>query len=389
MQYRQFGKTGFEASALGFGCMRLPCLSGGNAGRDVDFDEAARMLRYAIDNGVNYIDTAYPYHGGQSEVAVGRALKDGYRQKVKLADKSPVFYIKKAADFDTFLDEQLRRLDDEHIDFYLLHSLSADTWQNVVLKFDLLDRAERAKKTGKIGHIGFSFHDSLDAFEMILNGYDGFEFGQIQLNYLDVAKQAGLKGLAALKEKGFGAVIMEPLMGGRLAAPPEKVKAVFDGSGSGRTPVQWALDYLWDMDAVTVVLSGMSTMKQVEDNLLYANGAAAGMMTDAERRVMEAAKEQFDTLIAVPCTGCGYCLPCPNGVNIPRNFSAYNDLAAYDDPAIAFGAFRQLLGWDGRQAAADKCVGCRVCEKKCPQSIEISRRLPEVAKAFAELLRES
>lgn len=385
MQYRQFGKTGVKVSALGFGCMRLPVKGGGNVGKDVDFEESARMIRHAIDSGVNYVDTAYPYHGGVSEVALGRALKDGYRQKVSVADKSPVFFIQQEGDFDKFLDEQLRRLGEEHIDFYLLHSLSAHTWRNVVLKFDLLGKAERAKKAGKIGHIGFSFHDNFAAFEEILDGYDGFEFGQIQLNYLDEQKQAGMKGLKRLEGKGIGAVIMEPLMGGKLAVPPDKVTAVFEQSGSHRTPVQWALDYLWDMEPVSVVLSGMSTMRQVEDNLAYAN--AVSPLTDADRNVIAAAKKTFEELIAVPCTGCAYCLPCPFGVNIPRNFSAYNDLAAYDDPAYGNASFKHFIGWEGKEAAAPSCTGCRSCEDKCPQQIEISQVMPKVAEAFAELLK--
>jgi predicted aldo/keto reductase-like oxidoreductase len=385
MQYRQFGKTGYKVSALGFGCMRLPVKGGGNTGKDVDFDEVTRMIRHAIDNGVNYVDTAYPYHGGMSEVALGLALKDGYRQKVAIADKSPVFFINKAEDFDKFLDEQLTRLGVDHIDFYLLHSLSANTWRNVVLKFDLLDKAERAKKAGKIGHIGFSFHDSYPAFEEILDGYDGFEFGQIQLNYLDVEKQAGSKGLARLAEKGIGAVIMEPLMGGKLAALPDKVKAVFDESGSHRTPVQWALDWLWDMPPVSVLLSGMSTMQQVEDNLAYAE--AASKLTDAERQVVEEAMRRYRELIAVPCTGCGYCMPCPFGVGIPSNFGAYNDLKAYDDPAVAEASYKHMMMWQSRKAGADSCIGCRSCEAKCPQQIEISAHMPKIAEAFAELLK--
>lgn len=370
MQYRQFGKTGKKVSALGFGCMRLPVAGGGNAGKDVDFAEAERMIRHAIDSGVNYMDTAYPYHGGVSEVALGKALKDGYRQKVYVADKSPVFFIQQEGDFDRFLDEQLRRLDDEHIDFYLLHSLSGETWCNVVQKFDLIGKAERAKQAGKIGHIGFSFHDNFAAFVEILDGYGGFEFGQIQLNYIDEQHQAGMKGLKALEQKGIGVVIMEPLMGGKLAAPPDKVTAVFERSGSHRTPVQWALDWLWDMDAVSTVLSGMSTMQQVKDNLAYANAFAAGSVTEADRRVIAEAKKTFEALIAVPCTGCAYCLPCPYGVNIPRNFTAYNDLAAYDNPSYGNASFKGFIGWEGKEAAARVRTSARSKSKSarsCPR----------------------
>jgi predicted aldo/keto reductase-like oxidoreductase len=364
--------------------MRLPCISGGNSGKDIDFEETTRMLRFAIDNGVNYVDTAYPYHGGASEGAVGKALADGYRQRVFLADKSPVFRIRQASDFDTFLDEQLTRLGDEHIDLYLLHSLSAETWENVVLKFGILDKAERARQAGKIGHIGFSFHDSFEVFEKILNDYDGFEFGQIQLNYLDTNYQAGLKGLQLLQDRGLGAAIMEPLLGGKLARPPQPVRALFETADSRRTPVQWAFDFLWDMEAVSVVLSGMSTMQQVKDNLTYAD--APGSLSDTERFAIAEARRQFSSLLTVPCTACGYCMPCPSGVNIPSNFEAYNDLYMYDSPETGQNTFATLIRWQGRQAAAASCVACRACEKKCPQHIEISRLMPQVAQAFQNML---
>jgi len=386
MQYREFGKTGYQVSVLGFGVMRMPCLSGGTSGKDIDEAEATRMIRYAIDHGVNYIDTAYPYHGGNSEGVVGKALQDGYRRKAAIADKLPVWMVEQASDFDKFLNKQLERLGDEYIDFYLLHALDADSWKNTVLKFGLLEKAERAKQAGKIGHIGFSFHDSFPALETILTDYDKFEFGQIQLNYLDINRQAGLKGLRLLAEQGLGVVIMEPLMGGKLASPPEAVQAVFGRSGSDRTPAQWALDFLWDKPEVSVILSGMSTMQQVMDNVAYANGAAAGMLTDAERGVFAEAKARLDALIAVPCTGCGYCVPCPAGVNIPSNFSAYNDLKAYADSEVGRSSFKRMMMFGGRQAAADSCIACRACEELCPQGIEISSFMPQVAEAFKDLL---
>ncbi|MDD5016681.1 MAG: aldo/keto reductase [Eubacteriales bacterium] len=385
MQYRKFGKIEFHTSVLGFGTMRLPCLSGTNTGDDVDVDESVRMIRYAIDNGVNYIDTAYPYHKGQSEITVGKALKDGYRQKVKLADKSPVFLIKKESDFDKMLETQLRRLEDAYIDLYLLHSLGDDTYENVVKKFDLIDKAERAKKAGKIGHIGFSFHDTFDVFEKILNGYNGWDFCQIQLNYLDIRKQAGLKGLKAAASKGLGVVIMEPLMGGKLAAPPDKVTDIFRQSEHERTPVQWALDFLWDMPEVSVVLSGMSTMEQTVQNIRYASQAQTGKFNDADKKIMAEVKKQFDAMISVPCTGCGYCMPCPQGVSIPNNLEAYNELSLYDDPAVAQNSYKQMLIWEGKESGAGSCIGCKICEDLCPQQIKISTIMPSVDKAFGSM----
>ena len=386
MQYRKFGKTGLTVSALGFGCMRLPCHDGGNSGKDVDFEEATRMIRYAVDHGVNYIDTAYPYHGGVSEVAVGKALKGGYRQRVILADKSPVFIFKQESDFDAILDEQLARLEDDHIDLYLLHALNANLWENIVLKFDLLEKIERAKKKGKIGHIGFSFHDNFEVFERIMHDYSAFEFGQIQLNYFDVDHQAGLKGLALLQEKDLGAVVMEPLLGGKLANPPKKIRAVFEAADSRRTPVQWAFDFLWNLDAVSVVLSGMSTMQQVKDNLAYAQAFAP--LSEAEHAAIDDAQRQFASLIAVPCTGCGYCMPCPSGVSIPANFNAYNDLKAYDTPETGNDSFKRIIRWEGREATAASCVACGACEEKCPQHIEISRHMGRIAEVFKDLLKQ-
>lgn len=380
MEQRVIGKTGKKASVLGFGCMRLPCLGGGNAGENVDMEEAVRMIRYAVDNGVNYVDTAYPYHNGKSEVAVGCALKNGYRGKVMIADKSPVFFIEKESDFNNMLEEQLRRLDDEYIDFYLLHSLSKETYENIVLKFDLIGKAERAKKAGKIGHIGFSFHDNYEAFEMILNGYDSWEFCQIQLNYLDETRQAGLKGLKAAAAKGLGVMIMEPLMGGKLANPPREIKEIFDANEKGVQPVKWALDYLWNMPEVSLVLSGMSTMQQTIENVEYAKNIQR--LTDRDQITIAKVKEQFEKMITVPCTGCGYCMPCPQGVSIPSNFAAYNEIKLYG-PETARATFDNMLLWEGENAQAPSCVGCKACEGHCPQKIQISSHMPKIVEAFS------
>ena len=378
MENRKFGHINFSPSPLGFGAMRLPCFSDGL----VNEAESIRMIRYAIDNGVNYVDTAYPYHKGQSEVVVGRALKDGYRQKVALADKSPTWLINKAADFDKILEEQLRRLAGGYIDFYLLHGLDLDSFQNTVLKYDLLSKAEQAKKAGKIGHIGFSFHDCYDSFEKILNGYKGWEFCQIQLNYVDTEMQAGLKGLHAAASQGLGVVVMEPLMGGKLANPPRQILDTFKQSEHDRPAVQWALDYLWDMPEVSCVLSGMSTMEQTLQNVQFAKQFKFNSFSAADRKIMAEAKKQFTQMIAVPCTGCGYCLPCPSGVSIPKNFTAYNELSLYDDPAVAQATFKHMITWEGSEAGAASCIGCKICEERCPQQIKISSLMPVVAETF-------
>lgn len=372
MNYRKFGRLDDKVSALGFGAMRLPCL----AEHTVDEKEAICMMRYAVDSGVNYIDTAYPYHDGNSERIVGKALKDGYRQKTRIATKSPVFMLKKPEDFDRILEEQLRRLDTDFIDFYLLHSLSFNTWENIVLKFDLLDKLERAQKQGKIGALGFSFHDSgFDKFRPIVDGFDHWDFCQIQLNYLDTENQAGVKGLKYASQKGLGVVIMEPMLGGRLANPPFSVREVM---GDQKPPVELALDFLWDMPEVSLILSGMSTMKQVQDNILYAGRAKPHMLTQNERETIRNVQQSFDSLKQIPCTKCEYCMPCPAGVEIPKVFEAFNTSVTQDWESTC-NAYKSVKG------KADLCKACKKCEKICPQKIQISDKMKSLAKMFADL----
>ena len=367
MQYRKFGKTGETVSVLGFGAMRFPCKAG-----KVDADEAVAMLRRSIDAGLTYIDTAYFYHDGESESIVGRALKDGYREKVHVATKMPLCLVEKPEDFERFLTTQLERLEIGAIDFYLFHALDRKEWDKVK-RFGLLEKMERAKQEGKIRHIGFSFHDDYEIFQQILDEYDGWEFCQIQLNYVGVDYQAGIRGLEYAASKGLGVVIMEPLLGGKLAAPPRGVQAALDDE---KTPVEWALDFLWNRPEVTLLLSGMSTMQQAEDNLLYADRARVGMLNDGQLAMLARAKTAYDTIALVPCTKCRYCMPCPFGVEIPRVFEGYNMTVSQGmDAAAAF--YAEIEG------KADQCRACRKCEKVCPQHIEISAVLAEACAAFA------
>ncbi len=374
MQYRRFGKSEWPVSALGFGCMRLPTVDGGPMSPNINEAEATRMLRQAIDQGVNYVDTAYPYHGGQSEVCVGNALQDGYRSKVKLATKSPVWLIKSAADFDKYLNEQLTKLRTDHIDFYLLHALGHERWNDVVLRYDLLERAEAAIRDGRIGQLGFSFHDGYAAFPEIVDGYDKWAFCQIQYNYMDIQNQAGLKGLQYAAAKGLAVVIMEPLLGGRLANPPQVVKELFKTASQQRTAAEWALQWLWNQPEVSVILSGMSTLEQVDANLVAADRSGIGTLSDADLALIDQVRQRYQERIKVPCTQCSYCMPCPNGVDIPRNFSLYNDGFIYDDFPSVQGTYNRFMG---EQERAGSCVGCRICEEKCPQQIPISELLPQ------------
>jgi len=371
MKYRPFGGLDWQGSALGFGCMRLPVLDG--KPECIDEANAIRMIRHGIDSGINYIDTAYPYHGGMSELVVGKALKDGYREKVHLATKSPVWFIHNQADFDKYLDEQLQKLQTDHIDFYLLHALNKARWPELH-RLGIVDWAEKALQSGRIGHIGFSFHDDYPLFEQILDDYDRWTFCQIQYNYLDVEEQAGLQGLKLAAEKGLAVVVMEPLMGGKLAAPPQKILDIFDQSPLKHSPADWALQWLWDQPQVSLVLSGMSDMQQVQENLDSAARSGVGSFTPAERAVVDRAREKYRALIPIPCTKCRYCMPCPNGVNIPYQFDLFNKGVMMEDWGSSRFRFAQLPASE----RASECIACLECEQQCPQHINISEWMPVV-----------
>ena len=366
MQYRNFGKTGRRHSPLGFGMMRLKK----NADGEIDQEWVNTTLRRAIDAGLNYVDTAYVYPG--SEAATGIALSGGYREKVTLASKMPVARLTCEEDFERILDEELQRLQSDHIDCYLLHALSRERWENFVIKYNVLSHMEKAKADGKIRHIGFSFHDSLDTFKMILDAYDGWEFCQIQLNYLDVNYQAGLAGLEYAASKGLGVVIMEPLRGGRLADVPEDVAAMLPAS-----PVESALDFLWDRKEISVVLSGMSATGQVEQNLAYMERASVGMLSEEERKTIIAAGDKMRAYLSVPCTGCDYCAVCPQQIAISSIFRIRNQEQLDGDSFKAKAAYKAL----GEHTAAH-CVQCGACVEQCPQGIQIFKELETIHKRF-------
>ncbi len=377
MQYRKFGKLDWQVSALGFGCMRLPTVEGKS--ENIDEPEATRMLRYAIDHGVNYVDTAYGYHGGNSERVVGRALKDGYREKVRLATKLPCWLVKTAEDFDRLLDEQLGKLQTDHIDFYLLHALNRESWHKM-RDLGVREWAQKPLGDGRVRYLGFSFHDDFDAFKEIVDAYD-WTFCQIQYNYMDVENQAGTKGLQYAAAKGMAVVIMEPLLGGRLVNPPQPIQALWDGAPVRRSPADWALQWLWSQPEVSVVLSGMSTMQQVEENLASASASGVGTLSEADLALIAQVRERYKALCPIPCTGCGYCMPCPNGVDIPRNFEVYNQGVMYDK---AEHSREEYNHWIPQEARASACIQCRECEDKCPQHILISEWMPIVHEVLGE-----
>ncbi len=365
MQYRTFGKLDWKPSALGFGAMRLPTLNDDQ--KQIDEPLATRMIRYAIDHGVNYVDTAYPYHGGASESFVGRVLQDGYREKIKLATKLPCWLVKTPADFDRYLDEQLERLQTNHIDFYLLHALGEKQW-HIMRDMGVLDWAERALGDGHIRHLGFSFHDTYAAFQEIVDAYDAWTFCQIQYNYMDIDYQAGTRGLKYAADKGLAVVVMEPLRGGQLAqTPPEAVARLWATAAQQRSPADWALQWVWNQPEVSLLLSGMSAMQQVMENVASAERSAPGTLTETDLALIGKVRAAYQLLSPIPCTNCKYCMPCPNGVNIPGIFEIYNSALMYGNLESA----RATYHWVGKEHQADRCIECGECEEKCPQGISI------------------
>lgn len=369
MLYRKIPKNGDELSILGFGCMRLPVKEDGS----IDEERAMKQVRYAIDHGVNYVDTAWPYHGGQSEPVLGRALAGGYREKVKLATKLPSWLLNSREDMDRFLNAQLEKLHTDHIDYYLVHALVGDVWDKVE-KLGIADFLDKAKADGRIINAGFSFHGSLKDFTRIVDAY-GWDFCQIQYNFLDEKNQAGTEGLEYAASKGLGVIVMEPLRGGNLTNPlPPAVKEIWDEAPVKRTPAEWALRWVWNHSEVTVVLSGMNKEEHIEENLAVADKAYPGSLTEAERQLVKKVERKYRELMKVGCTGCRYCMPCPQGVDIPSCFEDYNNMHMTGDTAgFRFHYAVKLSGIlsVGEPEFASRCVQCGECLEKCPQHIEI------------------
>jgi predicted aldo/keto reductase-like oxidoreductase len=347
------------------------------------------MLHYAIDHGVNYVDTAIHYHGSNSERFLGRALKGGYREKVKLATKLFPLYVERREDFDRLLNEQLQKLQTDRVDFYLLHGINHKWWPKI-RDLDVLDWAERAITDGRVGHLGFSFHDEYEVFEEIVDAYDKWTMCQIYHNYMDIENQAGINGLKYAASKGLAVVIMGPLLGGRLANPPQPVQGLWDAAPTKRTPADWGLQWLWNQPEISVVLSGMSTMRQVEENVASADASGVGTLAEEALAVVDQVREKYREFCAIPCTACGYCIPCPNDVDIPYNFKLFNDGLMYEGetPDRARGWYRWMKeGFKDdyhQRGQAAECIQCLECEEKCPQGIPISAWLSVVHQVLGE-----
>ncbi|MBO6113641.1 MAG: aldo/keto reductase [Lachnospiraceae bacterium] len=377
MQYRT-DKYEKKLSVLGFGCMRFT-----KKGNSIDIDKAEKEIMTAYNAGVNYYDTAYIYPG--SEAAIGEIFERNHiREKINIATKLPQYLISNRAALDKYFDEELRRLRTDYIDYYLMHHLTDIAMWEKLKTVGVKEWIDEKKKKGIIRNIGFSYHGNTDNFLKILNDYD-WDFCQIQYNYLDEDTQAGAKGLMAAAKKGIPVIIMEPLRGGKLVNMlPDGAKRAFEESNRGWSPAEWAFRWLYNQEAVTVVLSGMNSIEMVEENCRTASNAQPGHLTEEDLKTLDVVKEKIRENEKVGCTGCRYCMPCPKGVDIPGTFACYNTMYTESKKEGRF-QYAQTVGLTKKPAFATQCIECGKCEKHCPQNIPIRKKLKEADKAIRPL----
>lgn len=377
MKYRRFGKLNWNVSTLGFGAMRLPVFN--QDPTQIDEPKAIKMMIYAINHGVNYIDTAYPYHRGKSEIVVGKSLKDGYRERVKVATKMPTWLVNSHKEMDTILQEQLDRLQIDYIDFYLLHGLNKERWTKMQ-NLKIFEWGEKNIREGKIRYLGFSFHDEFEVFKEIVDGYNGWSFCQIQYNYLDAEYQAGTRGLKYAASKGLAVVVMEPIAGGLLAFPPFKeIQNIWNEAKIVKTPAEWALQWVWNQPEVSLALSGMSTMEQVVENIKSANRSGPGTLNQEALNLISRVKEKYREYGIIGCTDCKYCQPCLQGVDIPKIFNLYNEYFIKGKDREVIKKYLKVMP---SEKGANNCIKCGDCEEKCPQQLPIRNLLTKAAFLF-------
>ena len=376
MQYRKVPKNGDELSVLGFGCMRLPERNG-----RIDTKPATEQIRFAIDNGVNFIDTAMPYHYGSSEPFLGKALSDGYRERVKLCTKLPPWSVKTREDMDHLLNSQLMRLRTDYIDYYLVHSLNKNNWKSMV-DLGLLDFIDSAKEDGRVKNIGFSFHDDLNTFKNIVDSYD-WTACLVMYSYMDTKNQAGTEGVKYASSRNLAVFVMEPLRGGNLAGRvPDDVKSIWDKASVKRSPAEWALKWVWDHPEVTLLLSGMNSMDQIRENIKVADDSPQNSLSVSEKDLISKVRKKYFSLMKVECTGCRYCMPCPFGVDIPSCFEVFNSKYLFGDRGAKLNYAARVGGVMGERSSASLCTNCGKCLEHCPQNIQIPDRLKDVSKEF-------
>ena len=371
MLYRPYGKQGFDVSAFGMGCMRLPQKAEADGTTHLDHEESIRMIRYAIDNGVNYLDTSYVYNNGESEQVIGEALRDGYRQKVHIATKVPPRILKSGDDMRGILETSMQRLGVDYIDAYLCHHLDDKHWEQAK-EYRMMERMEQFKSEGMIGAVCFSYHGQFNTFKEIVNAYD-WAMCQVQHNFLDGDTEVTDEGLSLAHEKGMAVVVMEPLRGGSLVNTTPEVKGLYETYPVKRSPVEWAFRYVYNYPQVSCVLSGVTTMEQLVEDIAIFQNAYPNVMTLEDKKLLRDVKAAYKSRIKVGCTGCEYCMPCPNKVPIPRIFSLYNKVYMFDALESAKLDYVHTKARSG--ADAMMCVECGACESNCPQQINIIEEL--------------
>ena len=390
MKYRKLGSHNVDVSALGFGAMRLPTKRNSMLSR-VKEQETIRLIRYAINKGINYFDTAIVYHLGASERILGKALRNGYREKIILVNKAPIYFIRKEEDFDKYLERQLKKMETDYFDIYLFHGLNRKNFEKVK-KLNLIEKMKEAKEKGLLKYIGFSFHDTLPVFKEIVDYFD-WDVIQIQYNYMDTAIQATTDGLKYAHEKGMAVIIMEPLKGGQLVNPPKEALDIMNSAKSKRTPVDWALQYLWNLPEVSVVLSGMNAIKQIDENCSSADESGINSLGKEDLEVLNKVAEIYRRQILIPCTACQYCMPCQFGVNIPENFALLNNFNIERSRRRLFSVKRNYkrltkspykVDADKPNGNASLCTRCMECIEKCPQEILIPDELNKVHAILGE-----
>ncbi len=383
MLYRKLGKTNVSASILGFGAMRLPMLGaqGGMSSFDpsvpIDEAHATRIIEHAVEKGVTYFDTAYGYHGGKSEVFLGKAIRP-HRKNVMIATKLPSWNVQKPEDQETLFQEQLQRLGMDYVDCYLVHGLDTKNWAKMK-SMGVLEFMSKLKAQGRIRFAGFSFHDEIKVFKDIIDAFD-WDMCLLQFNFYDQDYQAGRQGIAYAASRGVGIVGMEPLRGGKLVDKiPKEVQELWDKAPVKRSPAEWAMRYVWDFPEITTVLSGSSTLEQISDHTRIVDQGVANSLTQEEHALIEQVRLAYRKLLKIDCTACAYCMPCPNGVNIPQNFNLYNDSFLFKGAEMNKFFYTSFLTPDQR---ASGCIDCGVCVEKCPQHIDIPNELKVVAEYF-------
>lgn len=375
MKYRPMGKLGVQASAFGLGCMRFNGAASGDS--VIDEQKAVSLIRRAIDGGVTYLDTAYVYLDKTSEIVLGKALRDGYRERVTIATKMPAEYVHNRAEMEALLESELKKLQTDHIDFYLMHGINREKWE-YFKSIGAPEFFDDMKKAGKIRYKCFSFHGPYEDFEFILNDWD-WDMVQIQYNFMDINNQAGTKGLRLAGSKGIPVVIMEGLLGGRLSKAPVNVQSLYDAYPVKRSPVEWAFRWLCNHPEVSVVLSGCNEAEQIDENLRIFDTVEPNIMSEEELKLMEDVREAYLSRTRIGCTGCRYCMPCPNGVDIPGVFSVWNSVSLYDTDPKENWNLRQI---NEKGSGAGNCIACGACEAACPQHLPI---IESLQKAWKEL----